>query len=76
VIMSHKRKKDYKAVFGKIIELITDTEKRYPKVQEIVSDFEAAVWVTLRELLPQAEAKGCGFHLNHIPYSYSAGQLQ
>ncbi len=64
VIMSHKRKKDYKAVFGKLIEIIEDPISGYPKVEEIMSDFEAAVWVTLKELLPQSKMKGCGFHLN------------
>jgi hypothetical protein len=36
--MSHERKKDYEAVFSKLIELV-----HYPQVEEIVSDFEAAV---------------------------------
>ncbi|EFX72005.1 hypothetical protein DAPPUDRAFT_326561 [Daphnia pulex] len=66
--MSHKRKKDYKAVFGKLIEIIEDPISGYPKVEEIMSDFEAAVWVTLKELLPQSKMKGCGFHLNQAMF--------
>jgi hypothetical protein len=57
--MSHKRKRDYEAVFAKLIELVY-----YPQVEEIVSDLEAAVWVTIKKLLPQVHIKGCGFHLN------------
>ena len=46
--MSHKRKKDYEAVFSKLIELVN-----FPQVEEIVSDFEAAVWVTLKNYYPK-----------------------
>jgi hypothetical protein len=46
--MSGKRKKDYSAVFTEILNLITDPSKNYPMVEEIVSDFEKAVWVTGR----------------------------
>ena len=61
--MSHKRKKDYEAVFSKLIELVN-----FPQVEEIVSDFEAAVWVTLKKLLPEVKIKGCGFHLNQAMF--------
>ena len=57
--MSHKRKRDYEAIFAKLIELV-----HYSQVEEIVSDFEAAVWVTIKKLLPQVQIKGCGFQLN------------
>jgi hypothetical protein len=33
-----------------------------------MSDFEAAVWVTLKKLLSQAEVKGCGFLLNQAMF--------
>jgi hypothetical protein len=61
--MSHKRKKDYEAVFSKLIQLVN-----FPQVEEIVSDFEAAVWVTLKKLLPEVKIKGCGFHLNQAMF--------
>lgn len=70
ILMSHKRKRDYSAVFVHILSLITEPENNYPKVKEIVSDFEKAVWVSLRNLLPQVEIKGCSFHLNQAMYRH------
>jgi hypothetical protein len=46
----------HEAVFSKLIEMVN-----FPQVEEIVSDFEAAVWVTLKKLLPEVKIKGCGF---------------
>jgi hypothetical protein len=30
---------------------------------EVVSDFEAAVWISLRNIFPTVGVKGCSFHL-------------
>jgi hypothetical protein len=66
--MSHKGKRDYKAVFSKLLELITDPTEGYPRVEEIVSDFEAAVWTTLKKLLPNVLVMGCSFHINQAMF--------
>jgi hypothetical protein len=66
--MSHKSKNDYKAVFVKLIVIIEVQISGYPKVKEIMLDFKAANWVTLKESFPQAEVKGCGFHLNQAMF--------
>lgn len=42
--MSGKRKKDYVAVFSSILQLLIDPTDGYPKVQEFLMDFEAAMW--------------------------------
>jgi hypothetical protein len=39
-----------------------------PQVEDILCDFEAAVWVTIKKLLPQIQVKGCGFHLNQTMF--------
>jgi len=66
--MSHKRKRDYKAVFTKIRELLEDPSHHYPKVMEVVSDFEAAVWISIRKIFPTVEVKGCSFHLTQAMF--------
>ena len=40
-----------------------DPVHKYPRVQEIMSDFEAAVWVSLKKVMPNVVVKGCGFHI-------------
>ncbi len=66
--MSHKRKKDYVAVFEEILKLVTDEDEGYPRVEEIMSDFEKAVWVAVRQVMPLVNMKGCGFHLCQALY--------
>lgn len=66
--MSHKGKRDYKAVFSKLLELITDPAEGYPRVEEIVSDFEAAVWTTLKKIMPNVLVMGCSFHINQAMF--------
>ena len=66
--MSNKGKRDYKAVFSKMLELIEDPVMGYPRVQEIVSDFEAAAWTTLKKLLLNVVVMGCSFHINQAMF--------
>ncbi|KAK2144337.1 hypothetical protein LSH36_766g02025 [Paralvinella palmiformis] len=35
-----------------------------PRIQEIMSDFEAAVWKAGVQVFPEVTMKGCGFHWN------------
>jgi len=55
VVMSRRRRKDYKRVFHALIA----TLPRRPLVQAVVSDFEVAVWSAIRELLPGVLQRGC-----------------
>ena len=41
------------------------TLPRRPRVQAVVSDFEAAVWSAAREVLPGVLQHGCAFHFSH-----------
>ena len=50
--MSHKRKIDYTAVFSELLKMTHDPAHQYPRVKEIMSDFEAAVWVSLKKVMP------------------------
>ncbi|KAK3108588.1 hypothetical protein FSP39_011475 [Pinctada imbricata] len=58
VLMSSKRKKDYKKVFKAVKDLLPDQ----PKVEEFVVDFEAGIWRALRKVFPDQSIKGCVFH--------------
>ena len=57
-LMSGKKKKDYKAVFKAVIEMLPVQ----PTVKGIVIDYEMAVWSALREVLPSVKITGCVFH--------------
>jgi len=46
IVMSRRRRKDYKRAFRAIIAVLP----RRPRVQAIVSDFEAAVWSAARDI--------------------------
>ncbi|EFX71017.1 hypothetical protein DAPPUDRAFT_256316 [Daphnia pulex] len=57
ILMSNKKKRDYTAVFEHILSLIMETENNYPNVEEVVSDFEKAVWGSIKNLLPGKKSK-------------------
>ena len=61
VVMSRCRRKDYKCVFRALIA----TLPHRPRVQAVVSDFEAAVWSAAREVQPGVLQRGCAFHFSH-----------
>jgi len=58
--MSRRRRKDYKRVFRALIAALP----RRPRVQAVVSDFEAAVWSAAREVLPGVLQRICAFHFS------------
>ena len=65
-IMGGKSKSDYKAVFTGVHGLLGTC-----KLQEMVVDFEAAMWVGVRWVFPDVHIQGCCFHwvqaiLRHI----------
>ena len=57
VFMSGKRKVDYSAVFAAVKNLLPENE-----AEQVVLDFEAAMWGGIREVLPEKSIKGCVFH--------------
>jgi len=60
VVMSRRCRNDYKRVFRALIAVLPHR----PRVQAIVSDFEAAVWSAAREVLPGVLQRGCVFHFS------------
>jgi len=59
VLMSRRTREDYEGILRFLYEDIMEKEAR---VQEVVCDFEIAVWRAVRAVIPFAEVKGCGFH--------------
>ena len=57
VLMSGKRKNDYKAVLQVMLDTLDAA-----RVREIMLDFEEAAWRALHEVIPEATLKGCVFH--------------
>lgn len=58
VLMSGRRKSDYRKVFRHLLEILPSA----PAVQQVTLDFERAVWRALRDVIPQAILQGCVFH--------------
>ena len=58
VVMSGKRKRDYRAVLREVLSLLPSP----PAVRKITLDFERALWTVFRELLPDVSLQGCLFH--------------
>lgn len=59
VLMSSRRKKDYKKVFKCVCSLLPQR-----KVEKFVMDFEIALWQAVRATLPASCIQGCAFHWN------------
>ena len=57
VLMSGRRKKDYKKVLKSITHLMPDM-----KVQKFIMDFERAVWKAVPLVFPNVHIRGCAFH--------------
>jgi len=57
-VMSTWRRKDYMHVLRALMESLPCS----PKVQAVVTDFEAAVWSATRKVLPSVALRGCAFH--------------
>ena len=57
---------DLRSLFAsdeELLKMTHDPVHQYPRVKEIMSDFEAAVWVSLKKVMPNVVVKGCGFHI-------------
>ena len=57
--MSRQRKKDYKAVFHAVLELAPSLA-----LEEMVTDFEEAIWRAAAHALPDVAVRGCNFHFS------------
>lgn len=58
VAMSSKKKNDYKKVLKEILNALPTP----PAVEQVTLDFEAAMWVALRNVLPKVQLQGSVFH--------------
>ena len=56
--MSGKKTRDYKAVLNAVRELLSEEIC----VQEVMIDFEAALWKSLATVFPGVAVKGCCFY--------------
>lgn len=58
VIMSGKKKRDYKSVLEALLSILPNQ----PRVKKVTLDFEKAMWSAVRQVLPDTELMGCSFH--------------
>ena len=58
IIMSGRKKHDYKAVLQAVLSILPNQ----PRVKKVTQDFEKAMWDAIREVLPNAELMGCSFY--------------
>lgn len=58
IIMSGRKKRDYKAVLQALLSILPNQ----PRVTTVTLDFEKAIWSAIRQVLPNAKLMGCSFH--------------
>ncbi|KAK3729886.1 hypothetical protein QZH41_005332 [Actinostola sp. cb2023] len=58
VLMSGRKKKDYKKVLRKVLSILPSE----PRVKEVVLDFERALWSCIRKEMVEVNLVGCAFH--------------
>lgn len=58
VLMSGKKEEDYRKVFEAINTLL----EADPEVEEVIMDFEVAMWNAVRNVYPSVHLHGCTFH--------------
>ncbi|KAK3731056.1 hypothetical protein QZH41_019214 [Actinostola sp. cb2023] len=58
VLMSGRKKKDYKKVLRKVLSILPSE----PRVKEVVLDFERALWSCIRKEMVDVNIVGCAFH--------------
>lgn len=60
VLMSSRKKKDYKKVLKAVLDILSDDIA----LEEIMTDFEKAFWKAAEHVIPDVTLRGCGFHWN------------
>ena len=58
IIMSGRKKRDYKAVLQALLSILPNQ----PRVTTETLDFEKAIWSAIRQVLPNEKLMGCSFH--------------
>ncbi|XP_071956851.1 uncharacterized protein [Antedon mediterranea] len=56
-VMSGKRSVDYTAVLRSVLRMLPENN-----VVKVVADYEASIWQSIRQVLPNVEIAGCLFH--------------
>ena len=64
ILMSRRQQSDYKVVFEALLRLLPAA----PLVQEVMVDFEMAVWNAIRDCMPDVSVHGCAFHWAQAVY--------
>jgi len=72
IVMSRRRRKDYKRVFRALIAALPSR----PRVQAVVSDFEATVWSAARVVLPGVLQRGCAFYFSQAKHPSSRSTVR
>ncbi|KAJ8025973.1 hypothetical protein HOLleu_33687 [Holothuria leucospilota] len=57
ILMSGKKKKDYRKVLKELQSLVPDR-----RVQQVTMDFERAMWTEFQRVFPDVTLQGCVFH--------------
>lgn len=58
VLMSGKRRCDYKEVLHETVKLLGGRVR----IKEIIIDFEESIWRAIPDVLPDVFIRGCNFH--------------
>ena len=64
MLVSGKRRRDYKKVLEDVLRILLQS----PVVEQLVLDFEAAMWRAAQEVLPHVLTRGCSFHWTQAVY--------
>jgi len=56
--MSGRKRHDYVAVLRKLLEVLPQP----PRVEQVVTDFERALWKAVASVMAWVGHRGCGFH--------------
>lgn len=49
-------------IVDEVLQTLLQLLPREPAVKQVTLDFEKAMWLTMRSVLPDVQLKGCAFH--------------
>ena len=64
ILMTSRRRVDY----VRVLQVLLDALPQPPAVQAVVSDFEAALWLAVRDVFPGVAQRGCAFHFSQAAW--------